>query len=182
MESKSLKIGYVVKRFPRVSEAFIANEIRELEREGVTIQIYAFVDPLAEEGSTVVHGVVRELAAEVTYIPTRQTMKRWPVKQGCFGAGEFVERPWREPHAAAVVSESTDFLQAGFVATLARADGVQHLHAHFSGGGHNRLPRQSIDRDTILVHGTREGRFPSERGSRLVATENPRSAIRGDGF
>ena len=31
------RIGYVLKRFPRLSETFVLNEILELERQGVDV-------------------------------------------------------------------------------------------------------------------------------------------------
>ena len=36
-ENGALRVGYVLKKFPRISETFILNEILELERQGVTL-------------------------------------------------------------------------------------------------------------------------------------------------
>src|SRR6266446_2032255 len=47
--SRSRKIGYVLKRFPRLSETFILNELLELERLATPLQIYSLSDVTAEE-------------------------------------------------------------------------------------------------------------------------------------
>ena len=40
-----MKIGYVIKMFPRISETFILNEILELERQGIEIVIFSLKKP-----------------------------------------------------------------------------------------------------------------------------------------
>src|ERR1051325_3487644 len=57
-------IGYVLKVFPRLSETFVINEIRELERQGVQITIYSLHAPPAE----VPHRVLGELRAPVVHV------------------------------------------------------------------------------------------------------------------
>ena len=42
------KIGYVLKRFPRISETFILNEVLELERQGDPIEILSLSEPTEE--------------------------------------------------------------------------------------------------------------------------------------
>src|SRR5262249_3781806 len=61
------RIGYVVKMFPRLSETFIRNEIRELERQGLDLHIFSIKRPTEAEAELVV-GPVR---APVTYLPER---------------------------------------------------------------------------------------------------------------
>src|SRR5215469_16973094 len=39
------RIGYVLKMFPRLSETFILNEILELERQGLALQIFSLKRP-----------------------------------------------------------------------------------------------------------------------------------------
>ena len=66
------QIAYVVKRFPRISETFVAAELIELERQGESLTVFA--GQQAEEPLT--HGFMAELSAPVIYLP---------------------RRPWREP-------------------------------------------------------------------------------------
>ncbi len=61
-KSRSPRVGYVVKRFPRLSETFVLNEILELERLGVPIEIFSLLEP-AEE---VRHEALNRVRAPVT--------------------------------------------------------------------------------------------------------------------
>ena len=59
-----MKIAYLVKTFPKLSETFILNEILELERQGLELHIFSLRQP----SETKVHPGVAELRAPVTYI------------------------------------------------------------------------------------------------------------------
>ena len=61
----SVPVAIVLKGYPRLSETFIAHEIRELERRGLDIRLYAMRLPT----DPAVHPVHREIAATVTYLP-----------------------------------------------------------------------------------------------------------------
>lgn len=58
-------VGVVLKGYPRLSETFIAQEIRELERAGFRLEIIALRRPT----DTAVHPVHREITAPVGYLP-----------------------------------------------------------------------------------------------------------------
>lgn len=59
------RIGVVLKGYPRLSETFIAQEIRELERDGFSLEIISLRRPTDKH----VHPVHREIAAPVNYLP-----------------------------------------------------------------------------------------------------------------
>ncbi|HMC26370.1 MAG TPA: glycosyltransferase family 4 protein [Verrucomicrobiae bacterium] len=126
------KIGYVLKRFPRLSETFILNELLQLERLGTPLQIYSLVDVAEEESNRPRHKLVQELKSEVTYLPARQPLKKWHVKQGRFNEGEFSKHVLKEISGGEVPPESILLLQAAVIGCLARSQGVDHLHAHFA--------------------------------------------------
>src|SRR5438067_12433328 len=86
------KIGYVLKRFPRLSETFILNELLELERIGTPLEIYSLIDVAKEESNRPRHKLVEELKSEVTYLPPRQPLKKWHVRQGRLSDGDFTKR------------------------------------------------------------------------------------------
>jgi len=86
------KIGYVLKRFPRLSETFILNEILELERLDTPIQIYSLIDVTLEEPGSPRHKLVQELKSPVVYLPARQPLKKWRVKIGQFNHGGFTQQ------------------------------------------------------------------------------------------
>ncbi|NJD07835.1 MAG: glycosyltransferase family 4 protein [Methylococcaceae bacterium] len=60
-----LRIGYVLKRFPHLSQTFILNEILELERQGLTVEIISLRLPRDDEPR---HHRLAQLRAGVTYI------------------------------------------------------------------------------------------------------------------
>src|SRR5262249_21417254 len=62
-----MKLAYLVKTFPRLSETFILNEILELERQGLELHIFSLkrpADPAREPES-------RSVQARVAYLPER---------------------------------------------------------------------------------------------------------------
>ena len=60
-------IGYVPKGFPRVSETFVTNEIRELERQGLAIEIFSLKRPV--DGRPQPN--VQEVQAPLVYLPEK---------------------------------------------------------------------------------------------------------------
>ncbi|HEV3377107.1 MAG TPA: glycosyltransferase [Thermoleophilaceae bacterium] len=126
------RIGYVLKRYPRISETFVASELIELERLGERLTVFAVSRP--EEPFA--HRFVRDLRADVVYLP---------------------HRPWREPVRVAralhrvVRSDPRGWLSAAryclwplrrkglrrlLQAAVLRAEmeraGIDHAHAHFA--------------------------------------------------
>src|SRR3954469_15338330 len=63
--SIKLRVAFVLKGYPRLSEAFIAQEIAALERRGLEILIVSLRRPTDEK----LHPVHREIGAEVRYLP-----------------------------------------------------------------------------------------------------------------
>jgi glycosyltransferase involved in cell wall biosynthesis len=61
----SVPVAVVLKGYTRLSETFIAHEIRELERRGLDIRLYSMRLPT----DPAVHPVHREITAPVTYLP-----------------------------------------------------------------------------------------------------------------
>ena len=128
----SAAIGVVVKGWPRLSETFIAQELRALERRGFALRIYALRTPTDQK----VHDTARDVMAPVAYLP--EYLWRAPAR---------VWRAWRKTrqlpgYRAArtiwlkdLVRDTTPnrvrrFGQALVLAAEMPAD-VIHLHAHF---------------------------------------------------
>lgn len=130
------RVGYVLKRFPRLSETFILNEILELERQGVHVEVFSLLKPPDEPR----HGLFDELAAPITYLPGSSVLDAWTVRNDA-------APPKRQSILEALPSRSVEFqplfsgktdeeiatlhLKATTVALLAKARGLRHLHAHF---------------------------------------------------
>jgi colanic acid/amylovoran biosynthesis glycosyltransferase len=120
----------VLKRFPRLSETFIVNEVLALERLGIPVEIFSLREPRAEPR----HEMLRALRAPVTYLPDKTALAACTVREGNWqGPGR--ERALSELLADPRAEEDTLVdLQASALALLAARRGVTHLHAHFGTG------------------------------------------------
>src|SRR5260370_16346790 len=65
--AQPVRVGYVVKMFPRLSETFILNEILELEQQGLALHIFSLKRP----ADAVVHAQARSVRSPVTYLPEK---------------------------------------------------------------------------------------------------------------
>jgi hypothetical protein len=64
MANAPLRIGYVLKRFPRFSETFILNELLSLQAQGVRTDVFSLLVPPEEPR----HARLAEYAGRVTYL------------------------------------------------------------------------------------------------------------------
>ena len=134
---RQLKVGYVLKRFPRLTETFILNEILELERQGVEVEIYSLLQPRDEPR----HALVGQIKASVYYLSDKATIDRLMAKRldglRNFCNDSFASHlqqsdtfpdlmPGKKPRDAAHLA-----YKAMTISLLALSHGVQHLHAHF---------------------------------------------------
>ncbi len=127
-----MAVAFILKGYPRLSESFIAQEIRGLEKRGMDIRIVSLRHPT--DGS--VHPVHREIVAPVRYLPEylhdapRRVLKGWRTARRLAGYAE-ARRTWlkdlvRDPTRNRV----RRFGQACVLAAELPAD-VTWLHAHF---------------------------------------------------
>jgi len=131
-DQATLKVGYIVKMFPRFSETFILNEILELERRGVEVTIFSLRKP--NEGRF--HPQLSDLRAQVHYLDDLDP-KRWPAWLGreWTHLEPFAARLWAQIQSAVAGGDSARVdltLQSAWVAAKAQALGLDHLHAHFA--------------------------------------------------
>ena len=68
-------VGVVVKGYPRLSETFIAQELRGLEARGVHLQIISLRQPY----DPTTHPIHGEIAAAISYLP--EYLWRAPIRQ-----------------------------------------------------------------------------------------------------
>ena len=68
-----LKVGYILKMFPRLSETFILNEILELERQGVEVEVFSLMAP----GDGRFHGSLSELKLTIEYVLREKPESYW---------------------------------------------------------------------------------------------------------
>jgi glycosyltransferase involved in cell wall biosynthesis len=127
-----LKIGYVLKVFPRLSETFVLNEILALEAKGVAVEIFSLNPP----NDARFHGSLSRLRAGITYLPRGDFSEVWrtlrsehrPFRLDPARIGEVFLRTMESNDPAAM----KQFQQALALVAAVRGRGIIHLHAHFA--------------------------------------------------
>lgn len=122
---ENMRIGYVVKRYPRYSETFIVNEILAHEAAGVDIEIFSLYPSL----DTHFQDILAQVRAPVYYLPNRKvsTHDFW---QALETASQVLPNLWADLEQAQG-EHSSDIYQAVGLAQAVREKKLQSLHAHF---------------------------------------------------
>ena len=128
----NIKIAYVVKMFPRLSETFILNEMLELERQGMEIVIFSLKKP--NEGKF--HPQLSDLKAPVFYLEDLDTRK-WPSWLGDVWSNLSPSKDnlWKLMDRALAETDSSmmdQILWSAWIAARLNELGVRHIHAHFA--------------------------------------------------
>lgn len=126
----SVKIGYILRKFPVLSETFILNEMLELERLGVQLEIFS----VERSNDSRFHQSLSRLRAEIHYIPDvlnwKSLLKHKREAQNQFG------RSYRQTFYYLLRHFSPSlclrFFQSCYVANMASRLNVDHFHAHFA--------------------------------------------------
>ncbi|MGE0621962.1 MAG: glycosyltransferase family 4 protein [Pseudomonadales bacterium] len=127
-------VAYVMSRFPKLTETFVLDEILEMERQGVRVEVF----PLWREKEAVVHPAVRQLAQRANFLPAldleilRDT-GYWLLHQPkrLLGALADVIRDNRRS-LRYLAGALAAFPKACTMARRMQAQGVCHVHAHFA--------------------------------------------------
>ena len=131
------RVAYVMKRYPRLTETFILNEIATMEGLGANLSLFSLLQPEPPPH----HPMVKEIKAPLHHLPAARGAKVLALLKahGSCALGA----PHRYAHALfrAVYSSLQSrrplgvwkqFLRGGFVADRCRRDGVTLIHAHFA--------------------------------------------------
>ena len=126
------RLIFILKGYPRLSETFIAQEIRALEKRGFAIDIVSLRFPTDKH----VHDVHREIAARVTYLPEYLYQEPLRVLRGWWRARrhpgfgrafrQWIKDLMRDP----TPNRARRFGQACVMVAELPADATR-LHAHF---------------------------------------------------
>jgi colanic acid/amylovoran biosynthesis glycosyltransferase len=135
---KPMRVGYVLKRYPRYSETFIVNEILAHEAAGLNIEIFALRPP----EDTHFQNIISRVRAPVHYIrkPVQGRMSESlnslaPTAASYFWAelqevSRVIPEFWEKLSVAKGEGASTVY-QAAWLAREVSTRGITHLHAHF---------------------------------------------------
>lgn len=139
LQMKSAKlIGYVVKRFPRLSETFIVNELMALKSLGTEVCVFSLMTPEEQQQ----HDLLSELDVDVFYLPSAHALGALTIdhvnykrdKHRSSSLKREVRTEIKPPVFPGKRSSQCAALQmqGAALAGLAQAKGVTHLHAHFA--------------------------------------------------
>jgi len=142
--SSDKQIGYLLRSYPRLSQTFILNEILALEKVGVSIRIFALINPHEK----VVQMQVDQIRATVQYMDIVQSQAYWSVvKEHADVARRYLSGYFRSLFYVAVNpridrgytanNRWSCFLQSVHLVSLFLKDPhrgrrIDHLHAHFA--------------------------------------------------
>jgi glycosyltransferase involved in cell wall biosynthesis len=140
-----LRVGYILRSYPRLSQTFILNEILALERLGVRVDIFAISDPR----EPVAHAQVADVRATVHYLTAAHRRARAAILREhalvalasphrYLGTLRYLARHTELGAGYTTSSRHACFLQAVYLAGLLRrkarrsGEAIHHLHAHFA--------------------------------------------------
>ncbi len=125
-------VAVVLKGYPRLSETFIAQEIRALERRGLALRLYSLRHPT----DPAVHPVHREIAAPVVYLPEylwqepRRVLRGWWRARRLAGYGRARRRWLADLRRDPTPNRARRFGQACVLAAELPEE-IERLYAHF---------------------------------------------------
>ena len=126
----SLRVAYLLKSFPRLSETFILNEMLALRAQGVQVLVCA----LERSGESTMHPAAAALLPEVVWMDTTDDPT--------------------DPRVAAVPRKQRPAALAGLrVAARLQAWDARHLHAHFAGPAATAASRAMTSRPSRSAFG-----------------------------
>jgi glycosyltransferase involved in cell wall biosynthesis len=135
--TSSAPVAYLMKRYPRLSETFILNEIWVMESLGTPLELFSLLPPEPPPH----HPLVGEIKARLHHLPLARgaklqtllaahgrSLRAHPLRYGhALGRAFVASLQSRRP-----LSVWKQFVRAGFVADRCAARGVGLIHAHFA--------------------------------------------------
>jgi colanic acid/amylovoran biosynthesis glycosyltransferase len=126
------RVGYVLKRFPRLSETFVAAELVELQRQGEHVTVFAISRP----DEAVRHAFLDELRLTVVYLPYRPVREPIRVVRALVRAARAAPRGLLRASAYCLWPPRRKGLRRLLQAVVLRdelvAARIDHAHAHFA--------------------------------------------------
>ncbi|RRZ88463.1 glycosyltransferase family 4 protein [Erwinia sp. 198] len=126
MTSEPLRVGYVLKRYPRFSETFVVNEILAHERAGLSLIIFA-LGPVMETHFQPDIGAVKAPVIRLTDKQRNIELFWGLVKEGLAALPDFAVRLAEERD-----HDVHELAQGISLALAVRQHALRHLHAHFA--------------------------------------------------
>jgi colanic acid/amylovoran biosynthesis glycosyltransferase len=131
----TLEIAYVLLRFPCLTETFVAQEIWEVEQQGVKVHILSLLEPRSE----LVHAVSQRLKPRARYAAGVCSLSLWWAQlhfmckspRRYFGLlWELLAQPF--PRASLLPKRLAAFLKGVHLAMQLEGSSVRLVHSHFA--------------------------------------------------
>lgn len=132
VHDQSPTLAFILKGYPRLSETFIAQEIKALEDRGLSLHLYALREPT----DTLTHPIHTEIKAPVTYLPEYthahplRFLKAWMKVRTLKGYPLALQKLRQDLRNDFTRSRLRRFAQACVLAAELPPS-ISHLHAHF---------------------------------------------------
>jgi len=125
-DSSGIRVGYVLKMYPRFSETFIVTELLSMEEQGVDLEIFSLRSPV--DGRF--HESLARVKAPVCYLDAGgKASEAWEtLRRGRSALGSRLEHELDELLDVSLI----DACQAIELALAVRRRGITRLHAHFA--------------------------------------------------
>ena len=131
---RSSHVGYVMSRFPKLTETFVLFEMLAVERAGATVSLY----PLLREREATMHPEAEPLVARARYLPfmslpilaTQLWYLRHRPRTYLGTIGTILRGTIRSPNF--FVGAIGIFPKASHAARLMAGEGIGHVHCHFA--------------------------------------------------
>ena len=128
-------LAMLVKRFPRLSETFVFNEIVELRRQDIPLRLFAIMDPHEPH----VQPEAAAMRQEVSYLRKDDEWQTWIGLWGCMIAAAFAHPRGFAGAVRFALSRGTlttwkHLAEATRLVRMLDAMNAGHLHAHFAHG------------------------------------------------
>ncbi len=125
-DSSGIRVGYVLKMYPRFSETFIVTELLSMEEQGVDLEIFSLRSPV--DGRF--HESLARVKAPVCYLDAGgKASEAWEtLRRGRSALGSRLEHELDELLEVSLI----DACQAIELALAVRRRGITRLHAHFA--------------------------------------------------
>lgn len=127
-----IRIGYVLKRFPRFSETFILNELLTLQSMGVDIDVFSLLKPPDEQR----HARLQQLNFPVIGLSAYGKSAALKLHYGVHGDSQSLEALLSDDVSPIFSGKNKTeiaalYMKASAVAARASSRNITHLHAHF---------------------------------------------------
>ena len=123
-----MKIAYIIQKFPKLSETFIAREVHNLTSKGFDIEIFSIASATQEEIRKL-NSDTRKLLQRCTYIKRTDTMKHIILtlfnNKAQKAANKICRAATRKIKKYALVARAVQ------LSKLFKKKGITHIHAHW---------------------------------------------------